>query len=513
MRVRVSLVAVTTLAGVCLLGTAAVTAAAPRARRSASPHVGASVAWHGCGKALQCAHVRVPLDWDHPRARNIKLAVIRHLASRPKQRIGSLFINPGGPGGSGVDAVRNGGAGLDAAVGGRFDIVSWDLRGSGRSTHVSCFASERKRARFWGGTPIPTTRAQSQRFLRKTIAFSRRCGARNGRLLRHLSTADSARDLNYLRRLVGDRRLTFVGGSAGTLLGQTYANMFPRRVRAMVLDGVTDPVAWTTGTESAIANLRSDSDLVFEKFKSLCERAGPGRCALAGHVPVAKRVRRLLRRLRRRPLKTARARVTYGDALAAITMALDRPTGWPQLASALERASRGHGSKLANLGREGTDEFRSADFEPTDAIICTDSPARRGPGAWPTVTHRLNRVSHISGPVYAWSVWAPCASWPASAADRYMGPWNASTRKPVLVIGNRFDPSTPYANASRVARRLGNAVLLTLQGYGHLTSADPSTCVHRAVRKYLVDLVPPPRGLVCPADKRPFEPNFGAPIP
>jgi pimeloyl-ACP methyl ester carboxylesterase len=507
------------LLALALLGTCAaivLAGGAAAASQGRAPAAGAGkegIDWHRCGKRLQCAKVRVALNWDHPSGRKIKLAVIRHLASRPGERIGSVFINPGGPGGSGVEAVRNGGAGLDTAFGGRFDIVSWDLRGSGRSTKVSCFANGRKRARFWGRTPIPTTRAKSRRFLPKTIAFARRCGARNGRLLRHLSTADSARDLDYLRRLVGDRRLTFYGASAGTLLGQTYANMFPGRVRAMVLDGVVDPVAWMRGTEATIANLRSDSDLVFEKFKSLCQSAGPGRCALAGHGPVAKRVHRLLRRLRRRPLRTRNGTVTYGDALAAITSALNSPTGWPQLAFALNRAANGHGSKLASQGREGTHEFRSTEFEPTTAIICSDSPARRAPHAWPAVTRRLTRDSRITGPVYAWSLWAPCASWPAGAADRYTGPWNASTREPILVMGNSFDPSTPYGNAVKVAGRLGNAVLLTLRGYGHLTSADPSTCIHRAIRRYVVDLVPPPRGLVCPADKRPFDPNFGAPVP
>ena len=507
------------LVGMCVLFAVVGSGRAAAAHRPA-PSVGAhrGIAWSGCGEALECAHVRVPLDWDRPRGRTITLAVIRHLAGRPEQRIGSLLVNPGGPGASGVDAVREGGAALDAALGsGRFDVVSWDLRGSGRSTHVACFANQRRRARFWGDASIPTTPAASRRFLPKTVAFARRCGARSGGLLAHISTTDSVRDLDYLRRLVGDRQLTFYGASAGTFLGQVYANMFARRVRAMVLDGVVDPVAWTAGAEPAIANLRGDTDLVFEKFQSLCQSAGPALCALAGEGPVAARVQELLERLRRAPIPAPSATppgvLTYGDALTAITVGVDAPAGWPELAAALEQAASGDGSTLATQARAGLAEFRSADFEATEGIFCADSPARQGPQAWPRVIGRLTTVSRVGGPVYGWSLWAPCASWPARGADRYTGPWNATTQNPILVMGPRFDPSTPFANARRAANRLGNAALLTQEGYGHLTSADPSACVKRAIAAYLVDLVTPPPGTVCSSDRLPFDPDFGQPLP
>jgi pimeloyl-ACP methyl ester carboxylesterase len=149
-----------------------------------------------------------------------------------------LFVNPGGPGDSGVTAVAEQGGALDAITGGRFDIVGWDPRGSGGSTPVSCFASSAEREAFWQGMPVPTTRQDEQRYLAKSVALAQRCGARNGDLLAHISTADTARDLDYLRGLVGDSRLTFYGESTGSFLGETYANLFPHRVRAMALDGV-----------------------------------------------------------------------------------------------------------------------------------------------------------------------------------------------------------------------------------------------------------------------------------
>src|SRR4051812_13670258 len=158
---RSGLIALPTLVGMFLLFAGIATSVATAAPQGSTPLTGLasdSIEWTGCGEQLECAKVRVPLDWDKPGGRQIKLAVIRHLASRPEERIGSLFINPGGPGGSGVDAVRGGGTALDGLTVGRFDIVSWDIRGSGESAAVSCFKSERERAKFWDGQSLPTTK-------------------------------------------------------------------------------------------------------------------------------------------------------------------------------------------------------------------------------------------------------------------------------------------------------------------------------------------------------------------
>jgi len=464
--------------------------------------------------------VRVPLDWDRPHGRKIKLAVIRQLASRPGKRIGSLFINPGGPGGS-VQKVRDDGASLDAAGGGRFDVVGWDIRGAGESAHVRCFRSEKRLARFFDHWSIPTTRPASRRYLRKTAALARRCGAVSGTLLRHISTADTARDLDYLRRLVGDRRLTYLGISAGTFIGQTYANMFPRRVRAMVLDGVVDPVAYTKGTEAGYANQLAYTDRAFRGFLALCEKAGPTHCALAGDDQVAPRVDDLFTRLRRASIGAPSAdppgRLTYGDALSAIVVDMSAgPAEWPSLAAQLDQAARGDGSELLSRSRILTRAFssqRAAPGLPAVALICADSPARQRPRAWRKVVDRLTGVSFIYGPVLSWWRWAPCASWPARSADRYTGPWNASTKNPILVIGTRFDSNTPYANARRAARRLGNAVLLTHQGYGHTSDSDPSACVKRATSRYFIHLLVPPAGTVCPSNRQPFDPHLGEPLP
>jgi pimeloyl-ACP methyl ester carboxylesterase len=499
-------------AGVATLVCAFVGPARARAPRShnarQAAHVTTRIAWRSCGARLQCARVRVPLEWAHPRRRTISLAVVRFVVHRP---IGSLFVNFGGPGVPGVATLRAAPVSeLRALSQGRFDVVSWDPRGTGASTHVRCFTNERSQVRFWGADwSVPTTTSASRRYLVKTIAFVKRCVARTGGLLAHESTADSARDLDYLRRLVGDRKLTYLGVSYGTFLGQTYANMFAGRVRAMVLDGVVDPIAFTTSTEAQLANGASDSDLVFAKFLSLCQRAGPGRCALAGHGPVAARVSRLLARLRRAPIPAPSAapprRLSYGDLLINVFARLGSPGQWPQLASGLEQAARGDGSSLESDVQSQRLAYQSS-LNSAVALQCADKPLpRQGPQAWPSVIARLTRISRLEGPVTGWWLWAPCSSWPVASADRYTGPWTASTRHPILVVGTRFDPQTPYANARRVTRLLGNAVLLTFDGYGHTSENDPSACVKRAINRYLVALTAPRPGSACRPDRQPFD--------
>jgi pimeloyl-ACP methyl ester carboxylesterase len=199
--------------------------------------------------------------------------------------------------------------------------------------------------------------------------------------------------------------------------------------------------------------------------------------------------------------------------MAALFSQLGHPDAWPQLAQELDQAADGDGSSLATEARRAYRIFRSSpNGDGFSALWCADSPARQGSGAWPRIINRLTGVSATRGPFLGWYAWAPCASWPTRSAERYTGPWNASTKNPILVMGLEFDPNTPFANARRVARRLGNAHLLMQQGYGHGTDADPSACAVQAIGAYLVNLAAPARP-VCPSDRLPFDPDFGAPIP
>jgi pimeloyl-ACP methyl ester carboxylesterase len=211
--------------------------------------------WGSCAaegeglEAFQCATAVVPLDYDRPKGRQITVALARLPAADPSRKIGSLFLNPGGPGGSGVDFLLGAGPFLYSdEVRARFDLVGFDPRGIIRSTPLRCFDSlEEAEAAFFTPFQFPVTRAEERLWIQTDRAVARACAERGGPILDHMSTANVARDMDLLRRAVGDAKLTYAGYSYGSYLGSTYANLFPTKVRALVVDGVLDPVAWSTG--------------------------------------------------------------------------------------------------------------------------------------------------------------------------------------------------------------------------------------------------------------------------
>ncbi|REG00196.1 alpha/beta hydrolase family protein [Asanoa ferruginea] len=487
--------------------------AQPAAASDGPPEEEAGIAWTACEgleEQFQCARVRVPLDWDEPDGEQIELAVIKHLASRPEERIGSMFLNPGGPGQSGVGLVRDGADDLDAWGGGRFDLVGWDPRGTNDSTPVRCFTSDEERDAFWAGVSIPSTPAESEAYQQKTLDLAKRCGELSGNLLSHITTADTARDLDRLRALVGDEQLTYAGLSYGTFIGQTYANLFPGRVRAMLLDGLINPVDSSTSEEANIANAVSSADEVFEQFLLACQNAAPGECALAGHgEPVKDRVAALFERTRQAPIPAPNAdppgELSYGDLQVSTFTPLRLPLTWPQFAADLDAAAEGDASALETAARALQSPVGMIASTTSTAISCGDAPARVPVADWPQQIPRFTEAGKLWGSVLGWWLWAPCASgWQADATDRYTGPWNATTPNPILLMGARYDPGTPYRNAVSAEQRLGNAVLVTLNGYGHPSYQVPSACMDKLRVSYLVDLVTPPRGTVCQPDEAPF---------
>jgi pimeloyl-ACP methyl ester carboxylesterase len=462
---------------------------------------------------MQCATVPVPLDYAHLDGPTISIALIRFPASDQAHRIGSLFINPGGPGGSGVQTVRAGGPAFDQLFGGRFDIVGFDPRGVGASTSVRCFTGAQQQALFYANEPVfPVGPAAERHYTVKIGVFTGRCGARSGALLPYLSTEFAARDLDRLRAAVGDDALTYLGVSYGTALGATYANLFPTRVRALVLDGVTDPVAYTHSLFAWTAGSLRNTEQVLTGFARTCAAAGPQGCALAGRGDVRRRIDVLLARLRRSPVPAPNAPVPglldYPTAQTLIFSALYNTPLWPLLATGLAAAEQGDGSVLLGLVAAGTGTAPT-DYDNTrDAqagILCTDSPAPRDPARWPAFVRQLERISPTAAGAVGWLVGLPCATWPAQAVSRYTGPWNARTSHPVLLIGVTHDPITPLASARKLAGLMGpSAVLLTHDGYGHTSFGQRSTCTLTAEARYLVQGLLPAPGTVCRADAPPF---------
>lgn len=477
------------------------------------PATTAGIAWTSCDPpeaGLDCGTLAVPLDWNRPDGAQIELAVLRHAASRPQERIGTMFLNPGGPGQSGVQVVRGGADGFDVWGGGRFDVVGWDPRGTNASAPVECFRTPEEQATFWAGVTIPSTAQEAEAYRQRTVELARRCGEVSGNLLPHISTADTARDLDALRRAVGDDTLTYVGLSYGSMIGQTYAGMFPDRVRAMLLDGLIDPVRSTASAEERTANDVAYADEVFGRFLELCAAAGPSRCALAGHdEPVDQRAARVLAETRQAPIPAPAAdppgELSHGDLLLSTFTPLRLPETWPQFAADLDAAASGDASALETAARQMRTPEGFAASTTSSAVSCLDGPAQRPVADWPEVIDDLTASSTLWGPVLGWWLWAPCASdWPATSPDRYTGPWDPTTPNPILLINARYDPATGHGNAVAVEQRLGNAVLLTLDGYGHPAYQDPSACIDQARTRYLVDLATPPPGTVCEPDGAPF---------
>ncbi len=511
---------------VCLLIAVPGAVAAPR------------LSWHACAPGsdaalagFRCAHFGVPLDYKHPDGPKITLAVVKHPATRPRARIGTLFMNPGGPGGQGTKQIPDWYLQLPRLVRQRFDVVSWDPRGIGQSTAVQCFTNQAAEAAFLGSADFPVTAAQTATYIARWRGLGRRCAARAGPLLRHVSTADTARDLNRLRQAVGASQLTYWGLSYGTILGATYANLFPSRVRAMVLDGDIAPSAWTARGNrrpSLSISLRIGSDagagLDLNALLSYCGRTTVAACPFsAGSVSATRaKFKTLLARLLQGPITLGSVSLTYAQLLGEIDDGLDLsqpfkdprlpPTawseGWQGIAGPLQElrnASQSAAADTASRLHAATTDARYAGPEQALAVTCGDTPNPRNPQRYVALEPF---VRHRSGSIGLSALWGdePCATWPVRTADPYQGPWNRRTAHLILVVGNTADPSTPYANAVGMAAQLGRARLLTVKGYGHTELLNTSSCASRHIAAYLIRGTLPPPHTVCNQDRLPFAP-------
>ncbi|MBV9451306.1 MAG: alpha/beta fold hydrolase [Streptosporangiaceae bacterium] len=515
---------------------------AASASASASPAVPA-LAWQPCDSGFECATARVPLDYNDPHGRMIDIAVIRHLATDPADRLGSLFFNPGGPGGSGTQALPLYYSLFPAQVRARFDIVSFDPRGVPNSTAVQCYPSLAAEQQALAGVPtgFPVGQTQIQTWDRVVAGFDRACGASAADLLPHLSTANVARDMDLLRQAVGDPRLNYLGISYGTFLGATYANLFPGKVRAMVLDGNIDPVAYSTGYGDeakrlgVVLRIRQDEGMAatLNAFLTLCGQATPGACAFSAGSAAATqdKYQALLGRLAKQPVTISGRTFTYASTTVLVGPSLyatePQPglPGWAALATFLQElwTATGGGSSASApmpVARPGAlpviDPLPAArnvtapaaaqaytGIEQGIATVCDDVPNPRDVDSYPLQAAFGYARSGAFGVWRAWGV-EPCAHWPAVDADRYSGPWNHPTASPVLVVGNTIDPGTPYQGSLAMVRDLARSRLLTVDGYGHTVFLNPSSCAQAYESAYLIAGTLPPAGTTCQPDQLPF---------
>lgn len=492
-------------------------AASPPASAAPPPDTGSAslgIRWQDCREltgapvdpaVADCSRYRVPLDHAHPSAGSMEIVVLRRRATDPDDRRGALFVNPGGPGASGLHTAYRAERFLDPEVLARYDVIGFDPRGVNLSDPLKCFRSQGEHDdALRGAVPVPVTAAEIGGTTRAAARHSAACARNAGPLLPHMTTLQAARDMERLREAIGERRIGFVGFSYGTLLGATYANLYPHRVDAMVLDGNVDPRLRSLSGPEYDRQRAVGMEIALAEFLRDCGRAGTD-CAFGSGNP-GRAFDRIRERLRGGPLGLPDGTVvTLSTFTAQVANALAIPSRLPELArtlALLESAPR-----VAHAA--GTDRTAGADApyrgdDSEDAYNCLDKPYPPAPGSWPARADRWERHAPTFGRMVAFES-TVCATWPVRAreTDRYTGPWNRPTDRPILVIGNRHDPVTQYRFSKHMTDQLGRAELVTVDMIGH-TALGLSDCVDAITTDYLLGRGIPRHGTVCRPDDEPF---------
>ena len=451
------------------------------------------VRWTNCGTKFQCATLRVPRDYDDPGAGTLGVAIIRLPATEQGERIGSLIVNPGGPGGSGVELVRESAGLFPSSLRKRFDLVGFDPRGVNSSSPVRCIDDLDGLADL---DPSPDNEAELDSLVDQAREYAAACAARNATILPYLSTDAVVDDLDLIRQAVGDEKLTYLGFSYGTLIGSMYADRYPDHIRAMVLDGALDP-------SLSEVQLRTGQAKAFEaalgRFLTRC--ANRKSCAFHEGGATKKAFDKLMASIDKKSLPTPqvydRRRVGPGLAFAAVLGSMYNQASWPALEAGLALAKKGDGSLLILLA----DPFRGRKPNGTysnqsDAYYsntCLDFPVSTDITTYTKLADTFRKVA----PRFRAAAYndLPCAFW-SVAPQRTPAPASGAGAPPIVVVGSTGDPATPYAWAKSLAKQLESAVLVTRRGEGH-TAFLVNNCIKRSVNAYLLDLTVPKDGLVC----------------
>ncbi len=462
-----------------------------------------TIAWSTCTDdlaslaGLDCGGLQVPLDPTDPNGDTIELAVARSSATgSPDERIGSLVLNPGGPGGSGIEFLANAAAAFPESLTDRFDLVSFDPRGVAESSPVRCIDDETKDAQLTGDLS-PDTPDEVARAIEDQREFLKGCESNSEKLLTHMSTADVAADLDELRQALGDEQLTYLGYSYGTEIGAVYATLFPESTRALVLDGSVSPDA---DDESQTLAQAQGFERTFANFVAACD--ADQQCALAPDALA--RIDAVRAQLAAEPLvvDTAEGDRTMGVDLfdLAVATALYDTGLWGTLAGAIDGIDDGGGATLLSLvdrqiGRQPDGSYDNS----TDAqtmVSCADTPERPTVDEAEAAAERIIVSAPRFGPAIAWSTLG-CLDWPLAANP--VPELTGAGAPPVLVVGTVGDPATPYEWSVRMSEVLESATLLTYEGDGHTAFLRGGPCIETAVVDYLVDLQVPAADTRCPA--------------
>jgi pimeloyl-ACP methyl ester carboxylesterase len=485
----------------------ALLAVAPTA--SAQP----SLNWKACGDApnVQCATLRAPLDYDKPHGDAVKLFVARSPATDKPRRIGSLFLNFGGPGGTIADFIQATGADGFPALNERFDLIGMDPRGVGQSEPaIDCKVNQETTGIY--SEPFTTPfNLDAGALIAKDRRYINRCIALNDGILAHVSTANVARDMDLLREALRERKLNYFGFSYGTFLGTTYASLFPGNYRAMVLDGPLDPERYINRPMQGLKDQTAGFERAFGRFMQACA-ADQAACAGFGGSDPWDAYDRLIDQANASPLPAAGYTpdprpVDGDDVIAAAVVPMYAKQLWPLLAQALSLAQDGDGTLIRAL----TDEFfygrdpDTGEFSPgLDRYFTIGASEQRytrgigryleaGDDAWGEFDHFYFNLGYTE---------LNYGLYPIHDRDAYYGPFKASRSSPTpLVVATTYDPATPYRGALRLVRDLSNARLLTMRGDGHTAYGNGSPdCIDTAIEEYVNTLTLPASGTSCRQD-------------
>lgn len=466
-----------------------------------APFYTQSVSWSKCSATTkhQCATVEVPVDYTKPTGETFRLALRKVPATDPSKRVGSLLLNPGGPGGSGIEYAQLASFAFSPTVLASYDIIGFDPRGVGQSDAVTCL-TDSDMGLLFADDPTPDTAAERSKLLADADAITKRCAAAGGEKALHMSTTEVARDMDVMRALVGDEKLNFFGVSYGTLLGALYADLFPAKVGRFVLDSAISPNQ--TDAQEMTYDIQGFESSI-DAFLAWCVARSD--CALGSDASAARgKLVDLLDAVEATGLRTSTtglAEIGEGWVSFAIFMSLYSDQSWPTLNQGLAQALGGRGDILlshamAVVGRDSSGHF--ADTSYLHAMIpvrCADWP--RSPST-PAARAEQDRAK-AAHPLWArmtGELFDNCRTWPAPGRAPKAGPIGVGAA-PILVIGNLRDPATPIGGTQQLAKDLDSGNLVTSDHDGHGTYYAGNSCVDSAVDGYLTQGIVPKPGLAC----------------
>ena len=450
--------------------------------------------WKQCGAStFSCSTLTVPEDYSDPSGKTLQIAVIKdQLVSHP---IGSLIVNPGGPGGSGVTFVREASEAFSTLLQ-HFSLVSFDPRGVGESDPIRCVSSAFL-DHSTNMNPVPTTSPEIAAAVNEARTFANDCYKRNGQYLEHVGTIDAARDMDVLRAAVGDAKLTYYGASYGTYLGAKYAQLFPTHIRAMILDGAVNPAQSTMSSDRQQA-IGFETDL--HDFLVNCVQSS--NCSLGSTVAAAtQELHNLVAQVTAHPIPAANGRMLGpGLFFSGLASGFYDASDWPDLRAAISEVQQGNPTLMIEFADELNERNANGTYtnliESNTAINCVDRPSPKSLSTYEKDARSDAKVAPFFGAAIAWSS-LPCAYWrvpPVEQAHPVHAPDASAT---ILVMGTTHDPATPYRQAQELTKQLGKAQLVTLVGDGHTAYIYGNTCIDSAANNYLIDLKLPPKGLRC----------------